>query len=149
MVRRYVDPGPASFVVRGRCYDQVVGLEDEPAAERSFGHPQKWDFRKPGVTVAATDVAVSPGKPDLLERLILGIVLLDPEGRPERSASLIDGDRVVGVEHVSAERRVVKRPQPAEPGRAETVDRDAERADGVPDANEVDVDLRVRIRAPE
>src|SRR4051812_5200368 len=150
MVRCYVYPGPASCVVGGRFrYDQVVGLEDESAAACVLGHPQKRDFRKPRVSVAATDVAVSPGEPDLLERLILRIVLLHPEGRPEWAASLIDGDRVVGVAHVSAERRVMKRPQPAQPGRTETVEGEAERADGVPDADEVDVDLRVRIRAPE
>src|SRR5256885_1111226 len=150
MVRRYVYPGPASFVVGGRFrYDQVIGLEDEPAAACVLGRPQKRDLRRPGVTVAATYVAVSPGEPDLLERLIFRIVLLHPEGRPERPAPLVDGERVVGVAHVSAERRVMKRPQPAEPGRTETVDGDAERADGVPDADEVDVDLRVRIRAPE
>src|SRR5438477_13107672 len=108
MVRRDVYPGPASFVVGGRIrYDEVVGLEDEPAAAGVLGHPQKRDFRKPRVAVAATDVAVSPGEPDLLERLIFRIV-----------------------------------------GRTETVDGDAERADGVPDADEVDVHLRVRIRAP-
>src|SRR5437764_6240701 len=126
MVRRDVYPGPASFVVVGRFrYDEVVGLEGEPAAACVLGHPQKRDLRKPRVAVAATDVAVSSGEPDLLERLILRIVLLHPEGRPERAASLIDGERVVGVAHVSAERRVVKRPQPAQPGRTETVNRDA------------------------
>src|SRR5580765_390086 len=149
MVRRYVYPGSASFVVGGGCDDQVVGLEDEPAAACLFGHPQKWDLREPGVTVAATDVGVGAGKPDLLERLILGIVLLDPEGRPERSASLIDGDRVVGVQHVSAERRVMQHTKSAQLVKTETVDGDAERADGVQDTNAVEVDLRVRVRAPE
>ena len=100
MVRRYVYPGSASFVVGGRCHDEVIGPEYEPAAARLFGHPQKGDFREPGLGVAAADVAVDACEPDLLERLVPGVVLLDPERRHERAAPLVDRERLVGVEHV-------------------------------------------------
>ena len=40
-------------------------------------------------------------------------------------------------------------PQPAQQGGPEAVDRDPERADGVPDSDEVHVDLGVRVRTSE
>src|SRR5437763_12825970 len=56
---------------------------------------------------------------------------------------------MVGVPHVAAERGVVERPALAQHRRSEAVDWDAQRADGVPDAYELDVDVGIRVGAPE
>src|SRR5215207_9871210 len=127
----------------------MVGLECEPARARLVSHPEKRDLRELGVAVPTPHVAVHTGEPDLLERLVLRVVSLLPDRRPERPPPLVNGDRVVGVEDVAAQRRVVKRPEFAQHWRTEAVDRDSQRADGVPDAHEVNVDVGVRVRAPE
>ena len=98
-------------------------------------HPRERQVRQLVLRVAAADVGVHAGEPDLLDppRGPVGLELL-PELRQERRAILVERQRVARVLDVRMQGRVVKRvtprDEPADPGQPQ-------RPHGVPHADEV------------
>jgi hypothetical protein len=75
------------------------------------------------------------------------VLLLLPERGLEGSPLLIDGERVVGEAHATAESRVVEAPQSVRQAPAQSGD--SQRAHCVPDAHEVDRAVVVGVHPPE
>ncbi len=97
------------------------------------------------IGVAAADVAVPADEPALLD-LLPGRRLVRPDRREERRAQLVDGQRLAGVTDVRAQPLVVE-PPPHARDRTDQQAGDAERADRVPYAHELQRELVHRPRA--
>src|SRR5918996_134635 len=147
---RAVEAGGEAVQARLRVVQRGLGIErervrgDRSMVELQAGvpsaveHPAQRDVGQAGGRIAAADVAVRPAEPDLLDRLpLLGLVR--PQRRLEGGAVLVDGQGVAGPFHGGAELRVVELVLAACES-SEAAQRDAERADGVPDADEPHAD---------
>ncbi len=128
-------------------------VELEPTPRRyAVCHPSQCEAREVplGPPVSAADVAVYASEPHLLEQLsrLARAGLLLPESGYERTTALVDGDRVKGTIHATAERHIMESEQVLrEP--AEQAHRDAERADRIPHADACDPEVGVGVAGAE
>jgi hypothetical protein len=84
------------------------------------------------------------GEPDLFEGLPLPLLRSLPERGLEKAPHFVDGERLMGGQDVLAELRIVEAPVPFD--QRWDGDRDPERTDRVPHADEVDRDVAVVAR---
>ena len=96
------------MIVWGDAEIHVFSFEAESCVACFEAHPQKGTIRQTGIDIAAADVAVNAGEPDLLHFLAWGYVLGEPQRWSERVAAFINRKRVVGVLDMAAEGCVVK-----------------------------------------
>src|SRR5262245_58895678 len=87
---------------------------------------------------AATDIGVRPGKPDLLENLVACLAFrgLDPQGRPEVDALLVERECMQTILDVGSEAGVVELIKFSKD--TVHVSRNAERSDRIPDTDALD-----------
>ncbi len=140
--------GPAVVLPRSAAGRAPIGVvaEGQPAALRPVDHPQQGDVRQARVGVAASDVAVHPAGPHLLDLLAGGVRGGLPDGRPGRRPLLVDRQCPVGGVDDAARPGVVEAPPPVDRlGGADPRGRDADRTDRVPDPDEADAG-RVAVR---
>jgi hypothetical protein len=146
------------FVVGHNGWIENLEIHLEPELPRVLRHPDERAVRQPRRLVATAHVAVHPGEPFLGERLLRAPPgRYVPERRPKGLALLMLRDRVVRMVHVGAELHVVElvaqgiiregapdlEPVAGEP------ERDPERPDRVPDADEVDANVGMGIGLDE
>jgi hypothetical protein len=98
---------PSRFAPCSRLHPRNVELETRQRLDPG-DHPDQRSVGEAGVTIAAPDVAVGSGKPGLLDMALRRIVRRRPEGRNERTPSLVDGNRMQSDVDVGAKLRVVQ-----------------------------------------
>src|SRR5690606_7469713 len=122
-----------------------AGIERQAQLFRFPHHPVERTIRQARLAVAAADIAMGTGKPDLFQRSRPAGGLL-PYGRQEALAEFVEGDGMAGVLEGRAKLGVV---EAVIVGIVEEIEerhvvRDAERSDRSPDADEVDPGLAAR-----
>ena len=124
------------MVVARRCCE----VHREPRRLReALGHPQQRDVGQRAVLVAAADVGVAAGEPDLLDDLARrqrGALLDGPQRRAEGPARLVDGKSVQADIDDGRQLGVVESKQLLD--EAPPDERDAEVADRVPHGHALD-----------
>ncbi len=125
---------------------KTVWIEAQPVAAVRIvlnlaDHPSQRDERQVVVRVAAADVRVHAGKPDLLDALGVVRARLVPQHRLEGVALVVDRDRVAGAIDLRRQLLIGEavRVEDAVDHRRQLVDRKAHGIDGVPDADEPDL----------
>lgn len=102
-------------------------------------HPVEGDIGEVVVLMSATHVAVRTNEPSLLDRL-LQLHFRFPECDVEDSSMFVEGDCVIGVPNDAAQFRIVESII-ASVDLSRYIERNAQGTDGVPHADERDIDL--------
>jgi len=132
----------------GRALDPVAIDGEAGDGAHTLRHPQKSDVAELGLGIAAADIGMRSGEPDLLDMLIGDgrcIARPGPQRGAERSAHLVDRQRMQSDVDRGVQPRVVEL-EPA-PDKAAGEEGVADIADRIPDADATDAHRVVSGRA--
>ena len=151
VVQLVVDVGVLAVQLALILVDAQAGLAERRACALRFGqHPVERDEREALLRVAAADVRMRPGEPDLRDTAF-SLPALVPQQRAERMPFVVQRQRMAGAIDARAQ-AVVRKLEPVH-GAVEhigQVERQSDRINRVPDADEPDADLGVvRSLTPE